>query len=333
MNILVTGIAGFIGFHLANKLKENHQIIGIDNLNDYYDASLKKSRLKEFGISFAEAIEPNQIPFYKVDILDKLELSRVFTNHKIDFVIHLAAQAGIRYSLINPDSYIKSNIIGFYNILECVKENNVKNLIFASSSSVYGGNKKVPFSEKDNVDNPLNLYAASKKSNELMAYSYSQLYNIKTVGLRFFTVYGPWGRPDMAYYKFTDAISKAKEIDLYNYGKMKRDFTYIGDIVAGIEGIIDNYEKINSNHEIYNIGNNKPVELERFVNILEEKLNKKAKINYLPLQPGDMLETYADISKIQNAFGFSPKTSIEYGLGAFVEWFKNNIKRISLCAE
>lgn len=330
MTILVTGSSGFIGFHLARRLlKANAQVIGIDHLNNYYDPNLKKERtkiLKQY---------PN-FTFYQMDIADKKELTQIFSHHPIQVVIHLAAQAGVRYSMIDPDSYTHSNLTGFMNILEAIRHHPVEHFIFASSSAVYGGNQKIPFSTKDRVDRPVSLYGATKKANEVLAYAYSHLFQIPTTGLRFFTVYGPWGRPDMAYFKFTKNILEDKPIQVYNYGDMMRDFTYIDDIVEGIVRLIDHPPKILQHSlnaaiapfKIYNIGNNRPVKLTDFIKILEKLCGKKARIEYLPMQPGDVKETYAAIDDIQEEIGFKPNTPLEVGLKKFVDWYKTYYKKL-----
>ncbi len=330
MGIVVTGAAGFIGFHLSKQLlSEGYEVIGIDNLNDYYDVHLKKERLK--------LLEANsKFTFFKIDLANQDELHSIFKNHSIEIVINLAAQAGVRFSLINPHSYIHSNLSGFLNILEACRHYPVDHLIYASSSSVYGANSKIPFSEKDSVDHPVSIYAASKKANELMAHTYSHLYGIPTTGLRFFTVYGPWGRPDMAYYSFTRDIIEGNPIKVFNNGDMSRDFTFIDDIVEGIVRLLhrppkpntewdcENPDPCSSNapFKIYNIGNNKPVKLLDFIRILEEKIGKKAKMVFLPMQPGDVKMTYADITDLQKDIGFSPSTPLEAGLDSFVDWYK-----------
>ncbi len=326
--ILVTGAAGFIGFHLVKRLLEKgDEVVGLDNINDYYDVDLKYARIQETGISKeAEAwykpVQSTKYPKYKfirMSLEDKKQLDDLFVKENFDLVINLAAQAGVRYSIDNPDSYIQSNIVGFFNILEACRHNNVKRLIFASSSSVYGNNKKVPFSEDDNVDHPISLYAATKKSNELMAYTYSHLYGIQTIGLRFFTVYGPWGRPDMAYFKFTKAILEGKPIEVYNHGNLKRDFTYIDDITKGMLNIV--YKPIDKDFKIFNIGNSKTVNLLTFIKVLENILQKKAVKHFVDMQPGDVKETYADISKIINDYQFKPIIEIQDGLRKFIEWY------------
>lgn len=317
--ILVTGGAGFIGFHLTKRLLDlNYEVMAIDNLNDYYDIKLKEERLRilEKNSSFS---------FRKIDIYNKEELENIFKENNFDIVINLAAQAGVRYSIDYPDSYIVSNIIGFYNILECCRNYPVKHLLFASSSSVYGKNKKVPYSTDDKVDQPVSLYAATKKSDELLAYAYSNLYDIKVTGLRFFTVYGPYGRPDMAYFSFTKNIIDDKEIKVFNNGDMYRDFTYIDDIVEGIIELLDKVPLKDENgvsYKIYNIGNNHPVKISKFIEILEKEIGKEAKKVYLPMQPGDVYQTYADITDLTKETGFVPKTSLEEGLNKFVNWYK-----------
>lgn len=330
MKIVITGAAGFIGFHLTKLLAEkNHQLIGIDNLNDYYDPALKKDRL-DILLAY-----PNFI-FHKLDITDKRSLDAVFETVRPDYVINLAAQAGVRYSLTNPDAYIEANIIGFMNILEACRNYPVKHLLYASSSSVYGGNKTVPFSTRHNVDHPVSLYAATKKTNELMAHTYSHLYGIPTTGLRFFTVYGPYGRPDMAYYSFTKAIIAGQPIQVFNHGEMERDFTYVDDVVKGIEQLLDHIpvarqdwdegvDDISSSfapYKIYNIGNHQPVKLMRFIAVLEKAIGKEAQKVYREMQPGDVLKTYADVSDLERDINFRPDTSIEEGLQHFVKWYQ-----------
>lgn len=328
MKILVTGIAGFIGSNLAKRLiAENYEVIGIDNLNDYYSVQLKKDRLKY--------LLKNQVKNYEVDLENSKEVNRIFEEEMPNVVINLAAQAGVRYSLENPHVYIKSNINGFTNILEACRNYNVKNLIYASSSSVYGANTTKPFSTSDNIDHPLSLYAATKKSNELMAHTYSHLYNLPTTGLRFFTVYGPWGRPDMALFKFTKAIVDNDYIDVYNHGNMLRDFTYIDDIVESITRLVekpaqpnpkwsgDNPDPSSSNapYKVYNIGNNSPVRLMEFVEAIERKLGKTAKKNFMDLQPGDVPETYANVEDLFANIDFKPSTKIQDGVNSFVDWY------------
>ncbi len=328
-NILVTGSAGFIGSTLTLKLLEmGESIIGIDNHNDYYDQSLKEDRLSLFND------HPNY-SHHRFDLADRASIENLFKEYKPEFVVNLAAQAGVRYSIENPRTYIESNIVGFTNILEECRNNTVKHLVYASSSSVYGANGKIPFSIEDSVDHPLSLYAASKKSNELMAHTYSNLFDLPTTGLRFFTAYGPWGRPDMALFKFTKAILSDEPIDVFNNGKHKRDFTYIDDIVDGIIKVIANPAKPNLNWDpvnpdpgssfapwkVYNIGNNKKVELKEFISLIENHLGKKAHMNLLPLQPGDVPETDADISSLQKDLNYNPKTSIKEGIKKFVDWY------------
>jgi len=327
MKILVTGAAGFIGFHLSKRLlAENYHVIGVDNLNDYYDFRLKKERLE-----LLESYE--NFKFYQTDLADQESLNQIFENHSIPIVINLAAQAGVRYSISHPQSYVHSNLVGFVNILEACRHYQVEHLLYASSSSVYGANTKTPFSTQDSVDHPVSIYAATKKANELMAHTYSHLFNIPTTGLRFFTVYGPWGRPDMAYYSFTKDIIEGNTIQVYNNGDMLRDFTFIDDIVEGIVKLFDHPPIPDSNrnldpstshapYKIYNIGNNSPVRLMDFINTLEKLIGKKANIEFLPMQPGDVKETYADITDLQKAAGFSPAIPLEIGLGHFVDWYK-----------
>ena len=332
--ILVTGAAGFIGFHLANRLlKEDWEVVGIDNLNDYYDVDLKNARLDILQKS-------ENFNFHKVSLEDKEEVKKVFEIEKPEYVVNLAAQAGVRYSLTNPHAYTSSNIEGFLNILEGCRHNGVKHLIYASSSSVYGANKNMPFSVGDNVDHPVSLYAATKKANELMAHTYSHLYNIPTTGLRFFTVYGPWGRPDMALFLFTKAILEENPIDVFNHGMMKRDFTYIDDIVEGIYRLINHIPKPNNSwdalnpdpsfskapYKVFNIGNNQPVELNYFIESIEKALGKKAIKNLLPLQPGDVVETYANVDHLKDEVGFKPNTKIEDGIQSFVDWYRDYYK-------
>tara|TARA_B110000003_G_scaffold129903_1_gene131927 strand:- start:17098 stop:18099 length:1002 start_codon:yes stop_codon:yes gene_type:complete len=326
MKILVTGAAGFIGFHLTIALLErDDEVIGVDNLNNYYDPTLKQLRLDEI----AKHSKSSNFEFIKADIANRELMEELFTNHNFDVVVNLAAQAGVRYSLENPHAYVDSNLVGFINILEGCRSSKVKHLVFASSSSVYGMNLKQPFSIQDHVDYPISLYAATKKSNELMAHAYSHLYSIPTTGLRFFTVYGPYGRPDMAYYKFTKAILNGESIDVYNNGEMKRDFTYIDDIVEGVMRVVDSVPmpQVNSEssimppYKLYNIGNNSPVMLFDFIAAIEKSCNKKAKKNLLPMQPGDVHTTFADIDDLVNEIGFKPSTSIASGIEKFVKWY------------
>jgi UDP-glucuronate 4-epimerase len=328
--ILVTGAAGFIGFHLTLRLLERgDEVVGFDNLNDYYDVTLKGARLKQLE-------GRNGFTFIRGDLADRDGMARLFAEGRFNKVVHLAAQAGVRYSLINPHAYIDSNISGFMNILEGCRHNGVEHLAYASSSSVYGANTRMPFSVHDNVDHPVSLYAATKKANELMAHTYASLYQIPCTGLRFFTVYGPWGRPDMALFLFTKAILEGKPIDVYNEGKMRRDFTFVDDIVEGVIRVTDRTATANpawsgdqpdpgtsyAPYRIYNIGNNSPVELLRFIEVLEEKLGKKAIRNLLPIQPGDVPATCADVDDLMRDVGFAPKTSIEEGIGRFVDWYR-----------
>ena len=345
MKILVTGSAGFIGYHLVNKLleDENNEIIGLDNINDYYDLRIKYGRLEENGI-FIQDIHYNELlisktkpnySFIKLDLTEQAKLKTLFSKHKFDVVVNLAAQAGVRYSITNPDAYLQSNIIGFYNILEACRHYKIKHLVFASSSSVYGWNEKLPFSTSDNVDHPISLYAASKKSNELLAHSYSALYDIPTTGLRFFTVYGPWGRPDMALFLFAKNIIEGKPIDVYNHGKMIRDFTYVDDIVEGIQRVIQNPPQGNAQwdgknpdpgsskapYKIYNIGNDDPVQLLDFIEAIEHKLGKKAIKNMLPLQVGDVPASHADVTDLIADLGYKPNTPIQEGVNKFIDWY------------
>ena len=320
---LITGAAGFIGYHLSKRiLEQGARVVGYDNMNDYYDVSLK-----EYRLSFLEKY--TGFTFVKGDLAVKETLMKVFEQYKPQVVVNLAAQAGVRYSIENPDAYIQSNLVGFANILEACRHNPVEHLLYASSSSVYGGNEKIPFSTDDQVDRPVSLYAATKKSNELMAYSYSKLYGMKTTGLRFFTVYGPMGRPDMAAYKFALKIMADEPIQIYNYGNMERDFTYVDDIVTGICNILCNPPKadnLGACYKVYNIGNHSPVKLMDFVTTLEQKLGKEAKKEFLPMQPGDVPRTYADVTELMKDFDFKPDTSIEEGLGRFADWFKEYYK-------
>ncbi|CAM3632770.1 UDP-N-acetylglucosamine 4-epimerase [Klebsiella spallanzanii] len=329
MKFLVTGAAGFIGFHACKRLLEaGHEVVGIDNMNDYYDVNLKQSRL--------DLLQSPLFSFHKIDLADREGMAQLFASEKFNRVIHLAAQAGVRYSLENPFAYADSNLIGYLNILEGCRHNKVEHLLYASSSSVYGLNRKMPFSTDDSVDHPVSLYAATKKANELMAHTYSHLYGIPTTGLRFFTVYGPWGRPDMALFKFTKAMLEGKSIDVYNYGKMKRDFTYIDDIVEAIVRMQDIIPQPNPEwtvetgspadssapYRVYNIGNSSPVELMDYITALEEALGMKAEKNMMPIQPGDVLETSADTKPLYDMVGFRPQTSVKQGVKNFVDWYK-----------
>ena len=335
MKVLVTGAAGFIGYHLCKKCIENNfPFIGIDNLNNYYDKKLKLSRLEDLK-SFCK-LKKKDFNFKKIDLQDKSSMEEVFNKNKITHIVNLAAQAGVRYSLENPHAYIESNITGFLNILELSRTFNIKHLVYASSSSVYGGNVKMPFSEDHGVDHPISMYAVTKRSNELMAHSYSHLYKLPTTGLRFFTVYGPWGRPDMALYLFTKAIIEEKPIKVFNYGKMKRDFTFIDDIIEGVIKLIDNppLGNIKSNlkdfspalswspFRILNIGNSNPADLDQYISAIEKFTNKKAERILMPMQPGDVKNTYAETKKLSKCIDYKPNTSIEEGVFKFVEWYK-----------
>ena len=321
--VLITGAAGFIGFHLLKRLLGlGATVVGFDNVNDYYDVGLKESRLEILR-------QYEKFTFIKGDLADEAAVSALFDTYQPDIVVNLAAQAGVRYSIDHPRSYIDSNIIGFFNILEACRHHEVEHLLFASSSSVYGNQQKTPFSTTDNVDHPISLYAATKKSDELMAYTYSHLYGIPATGLRFFTVYGPFGRPDMAYFKFTNKIRRGEAIQIYNNGDMYRDFTYVDDIVTGIEHMLCNPPKANElgdRYKVYNIGNNKPEKLMHFIEVLEHAIGKTAKKEFLPMQPGDVYQTYADVSELERDFDFKPATTIEEGLGKFAEWYKDYYK-------
>ncbi|WP_115461207.1 NAD-dependent epimerase/dehydratase family protein [Winogradskyella aurantiaca] len=315
MKVLITGSAGFIGFHLSKALlKMGFEVVGIDSMNNYYDTKLKFDRIEIlYGYS--------NYSFFNINIVDRDELFELFDSTKFDLVINLAAQAGVRFSIEKPHKYVNSNLIGFVNILEACRNYKVDKLLFASSSSVYGNNVEVPFSENQNTDKPESLYAATKKSNELMAYSYSQLYGIKSIGLRFFTVYGPMGRPDMAYFSFTNKIYQGEEIQVFNEGNLSRDFTYIDDVIDGIINLIDKLDHIDDNYKVYNLGNNAPVRLIDFINTLEKSIGKKANLKMYPMQPGDVLMTCADIEESRKDFNYSPETNIEVGLGRFVDWY------------
>ncbi len=331
MKILVTGAAGFIGFHTSQKLlARGDQVIGIDNLNDYYDVNLKRDRLKQLS-------DEAGFQFQQLDLADNDGMANLFQQHRFDRVIHLAAQAGVRYSIENPRAYIDANIVGFLNIIEGCRHSKVPHLSYASSSSVYGANTKQPFAESDNVDHPVSLYAASKKSNELMAHTYSNLFDLPTTGLRFFTVYGPWGRPDMALFKFTKGIIEGTPIDVYNHGEMYRDFTYIDDIVEGVIRVTDRIPSADPNwsgdtpdpsasfapYRVYNIGNSSPVRLMDFVEAIETSIGKKAEINMMPIQPGDVPSTCADVSALQRDVDFKPCTSVKDGIAQFVSWYRS----------
>lgn len=331
MKILITGAAGFIGFHLAKRLvEEGHDVIGLDNINSYYSIELKYARLKELGIhevSDKELVSSQtynaKFQFIKLDLEDRNNLPKLFQSNQFDVVCNLAAQAGVRYSIENPNSYIDSNIVGFANLLECIRTFGVKKMVYASSSSVYGLNKKIPFETSDRVDTPISLYAATKKANELMAYTYSHLYNIQTIGLRFFTVYGPWGRPDMAMFLFTDAILNDRPIKVFNNGDLSRDFTYVDDIVDGIIRTILKSPQRQSQYSIYNIGNGSPVNLLDFITEIEKATEKKAIKQMLPMQQGDVEKTWADINEFQNNFGYKSNTDIVKGTKNFIDWYKN----------
>ena len=368
-NILITGAAGFIGFHLIQALKPfGHNIVGIDNLNDYYDPKLKQDRLKAMGFKNDEVetlakgehskLKIENLEFQRLDLADRAGIEKLFADNQFDIVVNLGAQAGVRYSIDNPHAYVDSNLVGFVNILEGCRHSKVKHLVYASSSSVYGMNIKQPFSTDDRVDYPISLYAATKKSNELMAHTYSHLYGIPTTGLRFFTVYGPFGRPDMAYFSFTKKILNGETIDVFNNGDMQRDFTYIDDIVEGVIRVMDripdvsqgghfttssshcerseaissrqNITNAKAPYKIYNIGNNQPVTLRRFITAIETATGQKAKENLLPMQPGDVPITYADVDQLTKDTGFKPATSIEDGIGKFVEWYKGYYKWVSI---
>ena len=333
--ILVTGAAGFIGFHVSKALLERgDEVIGLDNINDYYDVNLKYARLKELGLE-RDNISDNTLvisekysrfQFIKQDIIEQNALEIIFSDQKFDKVIHLAAQAGVRYSIENPHAYVQSNLVGFVNILECCRHNCIKHLVYASSSSVYGNNKKVPFSEEDRVDHPVSLYAATKKSNELMAHSYSHLYQLPTTGLRFFTVYGPWGRPDMAPMLFADAIMKGKAIKVFNNGDLERDFTYVDDIVNGVVKVTHSTPNKNEElpfYQLFNIGNSRPVKLMNFISELENALEKKAVKEMYPMQDGDVQQTYAETIKLEKLLGYKPNINLKAGMWMYINWFKS----------
>lgn len=333
-NVLVTGAAGFIGYHVTMALlSRGDEVVGVDNLNDYYDVRLKEARLAQIQ-SHPNA---NKFKFIKQDLADTQATAKLFSNEQLQYVVHLAAQAGVRYSLENPHAYVQSNLVAFVNVLEGCRHNNVEHLVYASSSSVYGGNKKMPFSESDNVDHPVSLYAATKKSNELMAHTYSHLYNIPTTGLRFFTVYGPWGRPDMSPFLFADAIINNNPINVFNYGDMMRDFTYIDDIVEGVVRVLDKPATLdqstdlssishNTPYHLFNIGNSQPEKLLDFIAALEKAIGKKAILNMMPMQPGDVKATFADTKKLEEWIGFKPNTLLNLGVSSFISWYLSYIK-------
>lgn len=332
MPTLVTGSAGFIGYHVAERLLDRGEdVVGLDVLNDYYDVRLKEARL-------ARLVDRAGYRHERVDLADASAVERVFTTHRPERVVHLAAQAGVRYSLTNPHAYAKSNLVGFLHVLEGCRHGGVEHLVYASSSSVYGANRKVPFATSDSVDHPISLYAATKKANELMAHTYAHLYGVPTTGLRFFTVYGPWGRPDMAYYAFADAITRGEPIRVFNEGRMRRDFTYVDDVVEGVVRTLDRPARPNeawddtapdaatsrAPYRVYNIGNHRPVELLRFIEVLEEALGRRAVKRFEPMQPGDVPETYADVDDLMRDVGFAPSTPLEVGIGRFVAWYRDH---------
>ena len=333
LKILVTGAAGFIGYHLCEKLVSfGHEVVGLDNLNDYYDVNLKLARLKNLGIaasdiqynlSIASVLHGTQLRFIKMNLEDQLNLPLLFKEEGFDVVCNLAAQAGVRYSIEQPMKYVESNIVGFVNLLECVRNNKIGKLIYASSSSVYGLNEKIPFSTEDRVDSPISLYAATKKSNELMAYTYSHLFKIETIGLRFFTVYGPWGRPDMAMFLFTDAILNNRPIKVFNNGNLSRDFTYIDDIVNGVVATIENKKSKSNLYNLYNIGNGNPVRLNDFIKEIETATGKKAQRVMMPMQAGDVEQTWADTTNLQKDYGYQPLADINFGVKEFIKWYRN----------
>ncbi|MCG2590423.1 NAD-dependent epimerase [Rhodohalobacter sulfatireducens] len=334
MKILITGTAGFIGFHLTRRLlEENHQIVGLDNINDYYDVGLKKDRLKETGIveikenELVKSSIDDNYRFIKTDLQNREVVEQLFESERFDAVINLAAQAGVRYSLENPHTYVESNIVGFLNILEGCRHTDVSHLMYASSSSVYGSNKEMPFKTTDNVDHPVSLYAASKKSDELMAHTYSHLYDIPTTGLRFFTVYGPWGRPDMALFLFTKAMIEGRTIDVFNHGDMARDFTYVDDIVEGMKRLLHkapskSSEKSTAPYQLFNIGYGSPVNLMDFIHEIEKNLEIEAEKNFMDIQPGDVPKTWADVEPLNNLTGFRPQVSVREGVKKFINWYK-----------
>ena len=335
--ILVTGAAGFIGYHLCEALlKLGHKVIGLDNVNEYYDVNLKYSRLQQLGINRKSAEIFNlisnsknhgsQMQFIRLDLEDRIGLPKIFKEFNFDIICNLAAQAGVRYSLEDPEAYIDSNITGFLNILECCRNNNIRRLVYASSSSTYGNSHDVPFNESANADKPISLYAATKKSNELMAHTYSHLYGIETIGLRFFTVYGPWGRPDMAIFLFTDAIINNRSIKVFNNGDLSRDFTYIDDIIEGVLNTLLEDANESSLYKLYNIGNSAPVQLMDFIHAIENKLAVEAQKHMFPMQAGDVNQTWADVSKLQKDYNYKPNTPIKEGVEAFIDWYKTYYK-------
>ncbi|MGV0939097.1 NAD-dependent epimerase/dehydratase family protein [Empedobacter sp. ULE_I140] len=330
--VLITGVAGFIGYHLAEKLIEkNIKVVGIDNINDYYTIQLKYDRLKELGINqefasnFGQKVLSSKYEekmiFYRMNLEDKESLAQLFKEYSFDAVVNLAAQAGVRYSIENPDAYGQSNLVGFLNILECCRNYNVKKLLYASSSSIYGNSSDVPFSTNQNVDHPISLYAATKKANELMAHAYSHLYNFQTIGLRFFTVYGPWGRPDMAMFLFTDAILNHQPLKVFNHGDLSRDFTYIDDIIQGIDKILED-KNIKEKYQLYNIGNSKPVQLMDFIKEVELSTGEKAILEMYPMQAGDVNQTWADVQELKDKFGYNPNYPVDKGVYNFVQWYR-----------
>lgn len=330
--VFITGVAGFIGYHLAEKLIEkNIKVVGIDNINDYYTVQLKYDRLKELGINqefasnFGQKVLSSKYEekmiFYRMNLEDKESLAQLFKTYSFDAVVNMAAQAGVRYSIENPDAYGQSNLVGFLNILECCRNYNVKKLLYASSSSIYGNSSDVPFSTNQNVDHPISLYAATKKANELMAHAYSHLYNFQTIGLRFFTVYGPWGRPDMAMFLFTDAILNHQPLKVFNHGDLSRDFTYIDDIIQGIDKILED-KNTNEKYQLYNIGNSKPVQLMDFIKEVELSTGEKAILEMYPMQAGDVNQTWADVQELKDKFGYNPNYPVDKGVYNFVQWYR-----------
>lgn len=330
--VFITGVAGFIGYHLAEKLIEkNIKVVGIDNINDYYTVQLKYDRLKELGINqefasnFGQKVLSSKYEekmiFYRMNLEDKESLAQLFKTYSFDAVVNMAAQAGVRYSIENPDAYGQSNLVGFLNILECCRNYNVKKLLYASSSSIYGNSSDVPFSTNQNVDHPISLYAATKKANELMAHAYSHLYNFQTIGLRFFTVYGPWGRPDMAMFLFTDAILNHQPLKVFNHGDLSRDFTYIDDIIQGIDKILED-KNIKEKYQLYNIGNSKPVQLMDFIKEVELSTGEKAILEMYPMQAGDVNQTWADVQDLKDKFGYNPHYPVDKGVYNFVQWYR-----------